>query len=264
MTAFQSSLAASDIWDPKVSIEDRILVLSKYISHVLHKTLMVASSSLHDSMHRESTCSPFTIFIISSVTIIRQHISISETLWNSSLRSVQLKWLSLLGFTRGTPIAIFYNQLPHVLATLVNGLADPEVDKRVVEALEIGANISCSMIFEWWSTSLTGLSFDDYRTLKNFTCDLDPNNFNAYTDLYMSEMTVWRKSASKYRSFLMTAIGDMYDFAKLVNDVIDEDPTVEMPFSRDYVLDLIQKLRDSLEDTDNNSTYKVTRIVRYL
>lgn len=154
-------------------------------------------------------------------------------------------------------MSIFYNQLHYILATLANGLADPEVDKRIVESLENDTDISCSQLFEWCSSSVVGITVDEYRILKNFTCDLDPDNFNAYTDLYMAETTIWRKPAYGYRSYLMTVIGDAYDFAKLVSRVMEEDVTIEAPFSRRYLLNLLRKLRDALEDSDRGPPYKV-------
>ncbi|XP_076237165.1 lipid droplet defective [Calliopsis andreniformis] len=223
--AFKSDLTAKGIWNPKVSIDNRILVLSKFVSHAAHKTLKVATDILED-----------------------------VTLSNSPLK--QLNWLSLLGFSKSTPFAIIYNKLSYVLATLVNGLADPEIDERIVETLESKTDITCSQIFEWWSSSLIGLSFEEYRTLKNFTCDLDPDFFNAYTDLYLAESTVWWKSMNKYRSFMMTVMSDAYDFTRLVHEVIHGDVVIQMPFSREYMVDLIQKLRDSLEDTDKDSISK--------
>ena len=227
VSAFKSNLTASGIWRSEVFIDDRIFVLTKFISHVVHKSIKVATDALRDA-----------------------------TLSNESSGAIKINWLSLLGFSERTPVSIFYNQLHYILATLANGLADPEVDKRIVESLENDTDISCSQFFEWWSSSAVGLTVDEYRILKNFTCDLDPDNFNAYTDLYMTETTIWRKPAYGYRSYLMTVIGDAYDFAKLVSRVIEEDVTIEAPYSRKYLLNLLRKLRDALEDPDRGPPYK--------
>ncbi|XP_043253492.1 retinal-specific phospholipid-transporting ATPase ABCA4 isoform X1 [Colletes gigas] len=225
VAAFQSNLSASEIWDTKIVIKDRVLILSKFIAHVVYKSTKVATDILFDRSINNGT--------------------------------TYINWLSLLGFNGGTPVAIYYNRLPYVLATLATGLSDPDVDKRIVDSLDNKTAVTCSQLFEWWSDSLVGLTRNEYRSLKNFTCDLDPDNFNAYTDLYMSEKSVWRKPVDKYRSFLMTSIGDVYDLAKLIKNITQSNATIDVPFSRTYLQNLLRKLRGSLMDYDKTkSIYK--------
>lgn len=48
VAAFQSSLSASEVWNSNVSVENRVLILAKYIAHVVHNTARTASGILHD------------------------------------------------------------------------------------------------------------------------------------------------------------------------------------------------------------------------
>ncbi|XP_053973403.1 uncharacterized protein LOC128873691 isoform X1 [Hylaeus volcanicus] len=228
VSAFQKNLSASEIWSSKILANDRILVLSKFVSHIIHKFTNVAFDILRDK-------------------------SINE-------HSTNIDWLSLLGFTGKTPLGIYYNQLPFVLATLANGLSDPEIDERIVgvESLENTtvrdrAPITCSQLFEWWSTSVTCLTSAEYTILKNFTCDLDLANFNVYSDLYMTETALWREPVNKYRSYLITSIGDVYDLIKMLENVTRKDVAIDVPFSTSYLLKVVEKLRNSLK---TESIYK--------
>lgn len=171
-----------------------------------------------------------------------------------------------MGFDKRTPISIYYNELPNILATLINGLVDANVGNRIETLLENThyGIISCSQLFEWWSDSLVGLDPDEYRILKNFTCDLDPENFNAYTDLYMSETDVWRKPINKYQSYMFTVIGDIYDFvteaSKFLKNVEGKNVTIDVPFSTDYWLNVLRRLRNALElRKAEEETHKVNR-----
>ncbi|XP_017788277.1 PREDICTED: uncharacterized protein LOC108570860 [Habropoda laboriosa] len=232
VTAFQSNLSASEVWKPSVSIENRILVLAKFISHAVHKLTKTATEILSEA-----------------------------TLPDPFENITRLSVLPLLGFDKSTPVSIYYDKLPYVLATIINGLSDFDIDNRIVESLN-STGVTCSEMFELWSDSIIGLSADEYRILKNFTCDLDPDNFNAYTDLYMAESTVWRMPVDKYRSYVTTAMGGIYDFGsevwRLVNDIRKPDVTFEMPFSMIYWASSLQKLRDAFEENDKQPELKVT------
>lgn len=46
--AFKSNLTASGIWRSDVFIDDRIFVLTKCISQVVHKSIKVATDALRD------------------------------------------------------------------------------------------------------------------------------------------------------------------------------------------------------------------------
>lgn len=46
--AFQSNLSASDLWNPAISIENRILVLIKFVSHSVQKMIQTATNILRN------------------------------------------------------------------------------------------------------------------------------------------------------------------------------------------------------------------------
>lgn len=174
----------------------------------------------------------------------------------------KISLLSLLGFDNTSPITIFYNQLPYILSTLINGISDPVTDDHIVTALEKNTTITCSMIFDWLSDFRIGLSVEDYRTLKNFTCDLDPENFNVYMDLYMAEMMIWDKPASRYRSYIASMIGDLYDLIEAISLTVKHDVIIEPPFSKRYLDHVLQMLKESLEIRNEESTFNKVNMIK--
>nr|XP_031839600.1 uncharacterized protein LOC116430078 isoform X2 [Nomia melanderi] len=214
--AFRSELKASNVWSPDVSNSDRMLVTLKFLSNVVHNSVKIVSDILRNDLQ-------------------------------TSDQFVVLDWLSLLGFNGLSPIRIYYKRLPYILATLVNGLADPDTERRVSESLLNKTSVSCARLFSWWSTSVTGLTADEYRILKNFTCDLDPDHFNDYTNFYLDVSSHWRAPAKSYRSYMTTVIGDVYDLANTIGSIVHTDVKIDAPFSRAYLLNLLQELRSSLE-----------------
>ncbi|XP_067204074.1 uncharacterized protein ldd isoform X2 [Linepithema humile] len=216
---FNSDRTASEIWLTKsVDLTDRVLILLKFLSYTIHKSVRVATNILNNGMGK-------------------------------------LTLLALLGFDNTSPVTIFHDQLPYILSTLVNGISDPEIDDQIVTALKNNTTVSCSMMFEWLSDTKIGLSAKDYRTLKNFTCDLDPENFNVYTDLYLAETTLWEKPVNKYRSYIATIIGDLYNLAKAISFTVKNNVVIEPPFSKKYLDYLLQSLRDTLEIKHGESTF---------
>ncbi|XP_032690190.1 uncharacterized protein LOC116853290 isoform X2 [Odontomachus brunneus] len=217
--AFRSDLSASTIWKPTVDDIDRVLILLKYVSNFVHKGVRIAANILNEGTGKISL-------------------------------------LSLLGFDSTTAVAIFHDQLPYILSTLLNGISDPVINEQIVNTLKNNTAITCSMMFNWLSEDRVGLSTTDYRTLKNFTCDLDPENFNAYTDFYMAEVMIWEKPASKYRSHLVTMIGDLYDLVKAISLVIKNNIIIEPPFSKRYLNDMLLKLKETLEIRHPRGTFE--------
>ncbi|KAL6258986.1 hypothetical protein P5V15_008908 [Pogonomyrmex californicus] len=215
--SFGSDYSASEVWQPSVNDTDRILILLKYFSNVIHKSARIVTNILKDGTGKISL-------------------------------------LSLLGFDNTSPITIFYNQLPYILSTLVNGLSNPTVDDQIITALKNNVAITCSMMYDWLSDEKVGLSVEEYRTLKNFTCDLDPENFNVYTDLYMAEITIWKKPVNKYRSYVASMIGDLYDLVKTIGRTVKNNVVIEKPFSKKYSEHVFQMLRESLEIKSDEST----------
>ncbi|CAK9819447.1 ATP-binding cassette sub-family A member 13 [Anthophora plagiata] len=238
VAVFHSNLSANDVWKPSVPIEKRILVLLAFLSHAVHKLTITATE------------------------ILRQAI-VSDPSGNFT----KLDILPLLGFDKRTPISIYYNKLPYVAATIINGLSDVDIDNRIAMSSEKNISITCSQMFEWWSDSLVGLTIDEYKTLKYFTCDYDPENFNVYTDLHLAEIPLWRMPVNKYRAYIMTAIADVYDFGtevwKIINNTRNKELTFEVPFSTIYWAFNLQKLRDIFEEYDKQTVYKELNVTNY-
>lgn len=46
--AFQSNISASDLWNPTISIDNRILVLVKFVSHSVQKMIQTATNILRN------------------------------------------------------------------------------------------------------------------------------------------------------------------------------------------------------------------------
>lgn len=111
------------------------------------------------------------------------------------------------------------------------------------------------MMFDWWSDHRIGLSEEDYTALKNFTCDLDPENVNAYTDLYITEAMIWDKPANKYRSYIASMIGDLYDLAKGITLTMKKKVVIEPPFSKEYMDNILERIRETLEIRNPKSTF---------
>lgn len=153
----------------------------------------------------------------------------------------------MLGFRNKSAISIAYNRLPNIIATFINGLSDPTIDSRVLNAMK-RKNISCSEIFLWLSNSRVDLTLDEYRILKNFTCDLDPDNFNAFTDLYMKEAVVWERSFSDYQSFFLSLGIDMYDLGKTIENRTKSGMKVELPFGEHYFDNVLKTLKRELNN----------------
>lgn len=178
-----------------------------------------------------------------------------DIIFSSFLGVGKISLLALLGFDNKSPISIFHDQLPYILSMLVNGISDPVIDDQIVTTLKNNTAITCSMMFDWLSNVRVDLTAEDYRTLKNFTCDLDPENFNVYMDLYMAATTVWEKPVNKYRSYVASMIGDLYDLAKSISLTMKNKVVIEPPFSKRYLDHMLQTLRETLEIRHEESTF---------
>ncbi|KAG5315958.1 ABCAD protein, partial [Acromyrmex insinuator] len=218
IASFGSDLSASEIWKPSVNVTDRVFIFIKYLSNVIHKSTRIITDILKSGTGKISL-------------------------------------LSLLGFDNISPITIFHDQLPFILATLVNGLSDPMIDDYIVTTLQSNTTITCSMLFDWLSDFRVGLSAEEYRILKNFTCDLNPENFNVYMDLYMSEIMIWNKPASKYRSYVASTLSDAFDLVGAISLTMRRNVIIEPPFSKKYLNHMIQMLKESLEISNAEGTF---------
>lgn len=244
---FSSDLSANKVWRPAVNDVDRILIFLKYISNFIHKSVRIATNVVNKGKHVISTC-------------CAQYSKREATTCNYDALSFtgtgKISLLSLLGFDNTTPVAIFHDQLPYILATLLNGISDPVINEQIVKALESDTEITCSMMYDWLSDDRVGLSATDYRTLKNFTCDFDPENFNAYTDLYMAEMMIWEKPAKQYRSYLLTMISDLYGLAEAISLAMKNNITIQPPFSKQYLDSILPQLKETLEIRHARGTFR--------
>lgn len=173
----------------------------------------------------------------------------------------KISLLSLLGFDSASPIAIFHDQLAYVLSTLVIGISDPAIGERIINAIRDKA-MTCTMMFDLLSDVRVGLSAEDYGTLKNFTCDFDPENFNVYTDLYMAQTMNWHRPANKYRSYVASMFGDIYDLARAITLTMKNNVVIEPPFSKRYWDHTLRSLRKSLESEGQQAFHKVNIIKR--
>lgn len=63
VTVFQSHLSAKEFWTPTIRVEDRVLLLVKYISHVVHKTVKAATAILRDGEFHAKQVSRLAIFV---------------------------------------------------------------------------------------------------------------------------------------------------------------------------------------------------------
>ncbi|XP_014612694.1 PREDICTED: uncharacterized protein LOC106791527 isoform X1 [Polistes canadensis] len=220
---FQSSnVTMRNLWESKITLIDKLLVLGKFLSHVLHETLSLVTNILQDG-------------------------------------SQDISLLSMLGFNNESVVGLIYNKLPYILSTVVNGLSDERIENKIVETLKNGNEFECKDMFDWWSDVKVGITVEEYSEIQKFVCNLDPENFNAYMDFAVGEEMVFRKPMNQYRSYMITLIGDLYDFAKSINARINSTIIIKKPFTKLYFEDLLMKLKDSLEYIESTS-YKIVEL----
>ncbi|XP_043481651.1 ATP-binding cassette sub-family A member 13 isoform X2 [Leptopilina heterotoma] len=207
-----SQVSAKNIWDSEGTPRDLnyFLALGKFFTNVLHDV--------------------FTVF---------------SDAFSGDQRNMNL--LTLLGFKNKSAIAIAYDHLPHILATFINGMSDPTIDSQAIIAMKKG-RVSCAEIFSWFENSLVDLSVVEYRILKNFTCDLDADNFNAFTDLYMKQTTVWEKNFADYQSYFLSLIIDLTDLGKRIQNQTKNGMKIVFPFNEEYFDNIARTLSRELND----------------
>ena len=162
----------------------------------------------------------------------------------------------MLGFRNKSAIAITYHHLPYILATFINGISDPTVDSQAILAIK-KKNVSCSEIFSWFYNSKVDLTDDEFRILKNFTCDLDPDNFNAFTDLYMKEAVIWERSFAEYQSYFLSFGIDLYDLSKTIENRTSSGMKILLPFGENYFHEMLTTLKREL----NNNVDEIGGII---
>ncbi|XP_076641439.1 lipid droplet defective [Halictus rubicundus] len=247
MSAFHSELAASNVWKEDVFMDDRVLITAKFASDLVHKVATLVSSILRTDTAEYTMISDYTDSTTSS----------SESEFS---KVVEMKWLPLLGFTNKSPIGIFYNKLPYLLATLADGLTDLDVDKLIVKSMSNEVNVSCDELFDHWPTSPTGFTLEDHEILKKFVCYLTSFKFNVYTDLLIAETVVWRTPVNQYRSRVMSVISDIYDLSNIIRNITKMRVMIEVPFSDHYFKWLLTEMLSTFEKSEKfyqNTTAQV-------
>ncbi|KAH0550173.1 hypothetical protein KQX54_017854 [Cotesia glomerata] len=169
--------------------------------------------------------------------------------------------LNVLGFSSESPVSIVRDRFPYILATLIYGITDMDLDNRIFIAINNNNNnksisITCGEIFTWFEDYKTGITEEEYRILKNFTCDADPENLNAFIDLYLKETTIWRTPVSNYKLHFLSLGEQLYKLAELIK-TFKEDLQINPPINEKYLQDAVITLKNILEVPKKiSSTFK--------
>nr|XP_033323682.1 uncharacterized protein LOC117218991 isoform X1 [Megalopta genalis]XP_033323683.1 uncharacterized protein LOC117218991 isoform X1 [Megalopta genalis]XP_033323684.1 uncharacterized protein LOC117218991 isoform X1 [Megalopta genalis] len=237
MSAFRSDLRAADVWKENVFMDDRVLITAKFASDVLHEAATLVSKILRTDTTEYNT---FEDYVNDTTSPIE----------SESGKVLVMKWLPLLGFTNESPIGIFYNKLPHLLASLAKGLTDLEMDKLAVDSTTNGIDVVCEQLFQHWPTFSNGFTREDRETLKKFVCHLSTDKFNAFADMFWTETMVWWMQAKGYRSRVMTVIGDLYDLTNVVRNLTRTNVAIEVPFSNHYFKRFLSEMLTAFEESE--------------
>ncbi|XP_046491171.1 uncharacterized protein ldd isoform X1 [Neodiprion pinetum] len=180
-----------------VDIPTRFSVLAKYGSHVIYQILTVASDILNKGPKTDA--------------------------------------FSILGFTDKSPIKIAYSHLPDLTATFITGLSSSSIMKKIssISKNPYGGP-TCADVFHWFAEFRQEISPDDYTRLKNGTCDLDPINFNAFTDLLLNEGIVRTMPVKDYPLYAGRTILRMYEFGRAVKNAVTNGLKIKSPFTSEY------------------------------
>lgn len=181
---------------------------------------------------------------------------INKFVFSLSIGSKGINLLPILGFNSESVVSIIYKKLPYILSTVVNGLSDSRIEDKIVQTLKNHTKFNCTDLFDWWSDVRVGLSIEEYTALEKFVCNLDSENFNEYVNFVAVEREIFRIPVSRYRLYMLTVIGDIYDFGKAINKILNTTVTIERPFTKLYFKNVLMKLRDSLEHVES-TTFKV-------
>ncbi|XP_028982053.1 uncharacterized protein LOC107039836 isoform X2 [Diachasma alloeum] len=213
---FQSNLTAREAWmsTAKARGIDDILVIAKFSSKVLHD-------------------------------LVHLGLEILEKPVETNAQSLNI--LTLLGFTRKSVVSIVHQRLPYILATVVYGISDPELDHQIHKAVENGEGVTCEKLFSWFIDYKVGLTDEEYLNLKNFTCDHDTLYFNAFFDLYLEETAYWGRPVSDYRSYFFTLAHSIHDFAVITEAAVDRKMVIDPPVDKQYLNGAINTLKDILQ-----------------
>ncbi|XP_011308769.1 uncharacterized protein ldd isoform X2 [Fopius arisanus] len=212
----QSNLTAREAWmsTGRARGIDEILVIAKFTSKVLHD-------------------------------LVHLGLEILEKPVETNAKSLNI--LTLLGFTSKSIVSVVHQRLPYILASVVYGISDPELDHQIYKAIENGNGITCTDIFSWFFDYKVGLTDEEYLNLKNFTCDHDALYFNEYFDLYLKETAYWGKPVSQYRSYFFTLAYDIHDLAVIIEAAVDGKMGIDPPVDKQYLDGAITTLKNVLQ-----------------
>ncbi|XP_063992095.1 ATP-binding cassette sub-family A member 13-like isoform X2 [Diachasmimorpha longicaudata] len=213
---FRSNITAGEVWmsTGKSRGIDDILVIAKFSSKVLHD-------------------------------LVHLGLEILEKPVETNAKSLNL--LTLLGFTSKSVVSIVRQRFPYILATVVYGISDPELDHQLHRAVENAQGITCEKMFSLFEDYKVGLTNDEYLNLKNFTCDHDTFHFNAFFDLYLDATAYWRRPVSHYRSYFFTLAHDIHDFAVITEAAVDRKMVIDPPLDKQYLNDAVNTLKNILQ-----------------
>ncbi|XP_046740699.1 uncharacterized protein LOC124408067 isoform X2 [Diprion similis] len=180
-----------------VDMPTRLAVFAKYGSHIIYQILTLASNILN--------------------------------------KGPDIDAFSILGFTDESPIKVAYSHLPDLTATLITGLSSSTIIKKIssISKNPYGGP-TCADVFHWFAEFRQEISLEDYTRLKNGTCDLDPVNFNAFTDLLLNEGIVRTKPVKDYPLYAGRTILRLYEFGRAIKNAVTNGFKVKSPFTGKY------------------------------
>lgn len=106
---------------------------------------------------------------------------------------------------------------------------------------------TCSDVFGWFAEFRQGISVEDYRKLKNFTCDSDPTDFNVLSDFIVKESAIRQKPSQNYPLYAGRTILKLYELGTAIKKTATNGLKITPPFSRQYWNYVFRNLTNDLE-----------------
>ncbi|XP_053595540.1 uncharacterized protein LOC103571174 isoform X2 [Microplitis demolitor] len=247
---------------PKISEQSKNIL--EYVDMEIDKNIPVYKSNITAKEAWVSltprTLDEILVIVKFGSRVIHDVVDVILQLLGGDPKNINL--LNVLGFTIKSPVSIVRDRFPYILATVIYGLTDMDLDNKIYTAINNNNNnkdnnesisITCTDIFTWFENYKTGLTDDEYRTLKNFTCDADPENFNAFIDLYLKETTIWNAPVSNYQLHFLSLGEQLYRLGELVKS-LGEDFEINSPVDEKYFKDALITLKNVLEVPKATST----------
>lgn len=232
---------------PKVETESKTIF--DYVDMEIDKNIDVLRSNktaaeVWLSLGKNRNFDDMLVIAKFSTRVVHEFTKLFISVLSQSSKNVSL--LKLLGFTNRSSVSVIYERLPHIAATIINGMSDPTLDDRAYESLQGEKIVTCADVFSWFSDYRIGLTAEEYSILKISTCDADPENFNAFTDIYLNLMTVWRQPVSRYRSHVFSLARELYELGDLATDFVADRVIVALPFTESYFQNFLTTLKEDL------------------